>query len=89
MLAPRQADGVQHYEVPVPDFTFSVYATGDHRLTTASAEVLFAIDGPLTLSQGDESLTLTAGQSAFIPAATGPYRVQAQGRFARAGNQAG
>ncbi len=89
LLAPRQADGVQHYEVPVPDFTFSVYATGDHRLTTASAEVLFAIDGPLTLSQGDESLTLTAGQSAFIPAATGPYRVQAQGRFARAGNQAG
>ncbi len=89
LLAPRQADGVQHYEVPVPDFTFSVYATGDHRLTTASAEVLFAIDGPLTLSQGDESLTLVAGQSAFIPAATGPYRVQAQGRFARAGNQVG
>ncbi len=28
---------VQHFEVPVPDFTFSVYPAGEHQLTTASA----------------------------------------------------
>ncbi|GAA4494936.1 mannose-6-phosphate isomerase, class I [Pseudaeromonas paramecii] len=87
LLAPRQAAAVEHYEVPVPDFTFSVYASGEHSLSTHSAEVLFAIDGPLTLRQGAQQLSLVAGQSAFIPAATGAYQVEAQGRFARAGNR--
>lgn len=88
LLAPRMDAGVQHYDVPVPDFTFSVYPAGEHRLETASAEILFAIDGPLTLrhEQGD-SLTITSGQSAFVPASAGAYQVSAEGQFARAGNR--
>ncbi|MGL5812361.1 MAG: mannose-6-phosphate isomerase, class I [Aeromonas sp.] len=87
LLAPRTEGAVQHFDVPVPDFTFSVYPAGEHVLTTASAEILFAIDGDVLLKQGDETLRLVKGQSAFIPAATGHYQLQAEGRVARAGNR--
>lgn len=87
LLAPHLEGAVQHFEVPVPDFTFSVYPAGEHALTTASAEILFAIDGTVTLQQGEQSLRLEKGQSAFIPAATGSYQLLAEGRVARAGNR--
>ena len=86
LLSPRMEGAVQHYDVPVPDFTFSVYPAGEHALTTASAEILFAIDGTVILQQGKQSLRLEKGQSAFIPAATGSYQLLAEGRVARAGN---
>ena len=87
LLSPRMEGAVQHYDVPVPDFTFSVYPAGEHALTTASAEILFAIDGTVTLQQGEQSLRLEKGQSAFVPATTGSYRLLAEGRVARAGNR--
>lgn len=87
LLAPRREGAVQHFEVPVPDFTFSVYPAGEHQLTTASAEILFAIDRPVILKRGDDTLRLEKGQSAFIPAATGSYQLLAEGRVARAGNR--
>ncbi|MCF5913353.1 mannose-6-phosphate isomerase, class I [Aeromonas veronii] len=87
LLAPRCDGAVRHFDVPVPDFTFSVYPAGEHQLTTASAEILFAIDDTVTLKQGEQSLRLEKGQSAFIPAATGSYQLLAEGRVARAGNR--
>ncbi|MFM5029472.1 mannose-6-phosphate isomerase, class I [Aeromonas rivipollensis] len=87
LLVPHLEGAVQHFEVPVPDFTFSVYPAGEHALTTASAEILFAIDGTVTLQQGEQSLRLEKGQSAFVPAATGSYHLLAEGRVARAGNR--
>ncbi|MGY3922228.1 mannose-6-phosphate isomerase, class I [Aeromonas jandaei] len=87
LLAPHVEGSVQHFEVPVPDFTFSVYPAGEHQLTTASAEILFAIDATVILKCGDETLRLEKGQSAFIPAATGSYQLLAEGRVARAGNR--
>ncbi|WP_429099588.1 mannose-6-phosphate isomerase, class I [Aeromonas rivipollensis] len=87
LLAPHLEGAVQHFEVPVPDFTFSVYPAGEHALTTASAEILFAIDGTVTLQQGEQSLRLEKGQSAFVPATTGSYQLLAEGRVARAGNR--
>lgn len=87
LLAPHVEGSVQHFEVPVPDFTFSVYPAGAHQLTTTSAEILFAIDATAILKRGDETLRLEKGQSAFIPAATGSYQLLAEGRVARAGNR--
>ncbi|MFM5171208.1 mannose-6-phosphate isomerase, class I [Aeromonas veronii] len=87
LLAPRCDGAVQHFDVPVPDFTFSVYPAGEHQLTTTSAEILFAIDATVILKRGDETLRLEKGQSAFIPAATGSYQLLAEGRVARAGNR--
>ncbi|MFQ2256477.1 mannose-6-phosphate isomerase, class I [Aeromonas dhakensis] len=87
LLAPRMDGAVQYFEVPVPDFTFSVYPAGEHQLTTTSAEILFAIDEAVILKRGDDTLRLEKGQSAFIPAATGRYQLLAEGRVARAGNR--
>ncbi|MGL6474592.1 mannose-6-phosphate isomerase, class I [Aeromonas hydrophila] len=87
LLDPSVDSAVQHFRVPVPDFTFSVYPAGGHQLITTSAEILFAIDGTVTLQQGEQSLRLEKGQSAFIPAATGSYQLLAEGRVARAGNR--
>ncbi|MFM4934087.1 mannose-6-phosphate isomerase, class I [Aeromonas veronii] len=87
LLSPRCDGAVQHFDVPVLDFTFSVYPAGEHQLTTTSAEILFAIDDTVTLKQGEQSLRLEKGQSAFIPAATGSYQLLAEGRVARAGNR--
>lgn len=88
LLAPVLEGQVQHYPVPVPDFTFSVYPAGRYPLTTHSAEILFAIDAPATLShQSGETLTLQPGQSAFVPAATGDFTIETQGMLARAGNR--
>ncbi|MGL4249793.1 MAG: mannose-6-phosphate isomerase, class I [Aeromonas sp.] len=87
LLVPRVEGAVQHFEVPVPDFTFSVYPAGEHQLTTSSAEILFAIDATVILQRGDERLRLEKGHSAFIPAAVGSYRLLAEGRVARAGNR--
>ncbi|MGL5215486.1 MAG: mannose-6-phosphate isomerase, class I [Aeromonas hydrophila] len=87
LLDPSIDSAVQHFRVPVPDFTFSVYPAGGHQLITTSAEILFAIDGTVTLQQGQQSLRLEKGQSAFIPAATGSYQLLAEGRVARAGNR--
>ena len=88
LISPRAEEGAQHFDVPVPDFTFSVYGEGEHRLVTTSAEILFAINGSLSLHRdGQPPLVLDRGQSAFLPACLGPYEVQAQGSFARAGNR--
>ncbi|WP_429164812.1 mannose-6-phosphate isomerase, class I [Aeromonas rivipollensis] len=87
LLDPSVDSAVQHFRVPVPDFTFSVYPAGGHQLITTSAEILFAIDDTVTLQQGEQSLRLEKGQSAFVPAATGSYHLLAEGRVARAGNR--
>ena len=90
LLAPSMEGAVQHFEVPVPDFTFSVYPAGEHQLTTASAEILFAIDEAVILKRGDDTLRLEKGQSAFIPtppplpaAGRGPGRSRRQPLLSR------
>jgi len=88
LLSPRLVGQVQHFDVPVPDFTFSVYPAGAHRLATSSAEILFAINGTLYLHcDGQPTLVVARGQSVFLPASVGRYEVRSQGCFARAGNR--
>ncbi|MGE6289550.1 mannose-6-phosphate isomerase, class I [Aeromonas media] len=88
LLSPRLVGQAQHFDVPVPDFTFSVYPAGAHRLATSSAEILFAINGTLYLHcDGQPTLVVARGQSVFLPASVGRYEVRSQGCFARAGNR--
>ncbi|MBZ6070911.1 mannose-6-phosphate isomerase, class I [Aeromonas schubertii] len=87
LLAPRREGRCCHFQVPVPDFTFRIYEAGEHELQGQSAEVIFAIDAPLTLVSGEQRLSLAIGHSAFVPASTPRYRVESEGRFARAGNR--
>ena len=72
----------------MPDFKFSVYKqVNDIALQNTSAEILFAIDAPLTVThQNGETLTLEKGQSVFIPAYAKAYSAHCDGMFARAYN---
>ncbi|WP_297481028.1 mannose-6-phosphate isomerase, class I [uncultured Photobacterium sp.] len=88
LLAPTMVAGGLDYQIPVPDFKFSVYKqVDDIALQNTSAEILFAIDAPLTVThQNGETLTLEKGQSVFIPAYAKAYSAHCDGMFARAYN---
>ncbi|MGF1758195.1 mannose-6-phosphate isomerase, class I [Photobacterium sagamiensis] len=88
LLAPEQSEGGLHYPIPVPDFKFSVYQNQqDAALKTTSAEILLAIDAPLTVTRSNgETLTIEKGESVFIPTYAGSYTASSTGRFARAYN---
>ena len=88
LMAPQVENGAEHYPIPVPDFKFSVYQQVDgQELVTNSAEILFAVDAPLTVSHPDgETVTINKGESVFIPANVGPYLTSSEGKFARAYN---
>ncbi|WP_028023219.1 mannose-6-phosphate isomerase, class I [Enterovibrio calviensis] len=79
---------VKLYPIPVPDFNFGVYQqTENERLHTTSAEILMAIDAPMTVSHANgETVTLQKGESVFVPAFVGEYSVTCSGSFARAFN---
>ncbi|MCV5958900.1 mannose-6-phosphate isomerase, class I, partial [Escherichia coli] len=83
------ADGCQNlYPVPVADFSFCILNQPNNEVVEAnSAEILMAIDADLTLiSDNGETLTAAKGQSVFVPAYVGHYRIQSAGRVARAFN---
>lgn len=88
LLKPELSDGGSHYPIPVPDFKFSIYQRHqDKNLTITSAEILLALDAPLTVTHcNGETLTIDNGESMFIPAYAGHYTVSSTGRFARAYN---
>lgn len=88
LLAPTMVAGGLDYQIPVPDFKFSVYKqVNDIALQNTSAEILFAIDAPLTVTHHNgETVILEKGQSVFIPAYAKAYSAHCDGMFARAYN---
>ncbi|MDF2152840.1 mannose-6-phosphate isomerase, class I [Vibrio sp. CAU 1672] len=87
-LAPNREQGTEHYPIPVADFKFSVYQQShDQLLRTKGAEILFAVDAPLTLAHADgDNVTIEKGESVFVPANAGSYLATSAGKFARAYN---
>jgi mannose-6-phosphate isomerase len=85
-LKPKKANNITHYPVPVVDFSFSIYTQQQaHPLTVNSAEILFAIDAPVSISHDSgETLTFNKGESIFIPAYVKEYKITTLGRLARA-----
>lgn len=88
VLQPNAIGCQKHYPVPVADFSFSVLNQPNQQVVeTNSAEILMAIDEEVTLiSDKGEKLTAAKGQSVFVPAYVGRYRIQSAGRVARAFN---
>ncbi|OAJ92585.1 mannose-6-phosphate isomerase, class I [Vibrio bivalvicida] len=88
LLTQAKVNGCEHnFPVPVHDFQFSIYQAPQQQVQMSSAEILMPIDGDLTLhAETGEQLTLTKGQSAFIPAYVGRYTICSEGRVARAFN---
>ncbi len=89
LLTQAEISGCEHhFPAPVQDFQFSVFqAPKDQQVEMSSAEILMPIDADVALlAQSGETLVLGKGQSAFIPAYVGTYRLSGEGRVARAFN---
>ncbi|MGF1703441.1 mannose-6-phosphate isomerase, class I [Photobacterium makurazakiensis] len=87
-LIPNRYSNVDNYPIPVPDFKFSVYHNANKTpLKVNSAEILLALDTPLTVTHADgETMTVNKGESIFITACTESYYANSEGAFARAYN---
>ncbi|EHZ7343054.1 TPA: mannose-6-phosphate isomerase, class I [Vibrio vulnificus] len=89
LLCQPETDGdYHHYPVSVPDFNFDCFMQADDTVVQlCSAEILFAIDCDATLShKSGEKITITKGESVFIPAYAQEYTLSSKGRVARAYN---
>jgi len=84
----KEKNGGDYYAIPVDDFKFAIFKTIDNlTLHTQSAEILLALDSDVTLSsQSGETITITKGESVFIPAYAEQYQLTSTGRVARAFN---
>ncbi|MDW3056457.1 mannose-6-phosphate isomerase, class I [Vibrio sp. 1978] len=88
LTTPLQREGHLHFPVPVDDFSFDVITASNEEKTvfTRSAEIVFCIEGNIEVSTVETTITLAAGQSAFIPYDSKRYSILGQGRLARACN---
>ncbi len=88
LLEPVEQKDILLFPVPVPDFKFAIFPQPSKVLVSIdSAEVLMPLDADLTLESTDgQSVTISKGQSVFVPAYTGSYKLSSSGRVARAYN---
>jgi mannose-6-phosphate isomerase len=87
-LAPTYKDGKQFYPIPVDDFGFDILPSADAAKSQydRGAEIVFCVEGEVTVSVADSRLTLKAGESAFITNDSKAYQYQGKGILARAYN---
>ncbi|OBT16346.1 mannose-6-phosphate isomerase, class I [Vibrio sp. UCD-FRSSP16_10] len=88
ILAPSIKGNRYCYATPVSDFKFDCFQSGENEhIQINSAEILFAIDGDVSISCiAGESIYLKKGESVFIPAYVKFYTLNASGRVARVYN---
>ncbi|MBS0857098.1 MULTISPECIES: mannose-6-phosphate isomerase [unclassified Tatumella] len=84
--APVTEGNADYFPVPVDDFSFSI-----HHVTSEPATfnqdgpaIIFCIDGNVTCSNGEQTIALVPGESAFIGANEAAISFFGQGRIARA-----
>ena len=87
-LAPVHKQGKLSYPIPVDDFGFEVMAVEGTATTqfVRSAEILFCIEGEISVSSQDDHITLKAGESVFVCSNSVKYVCQGHGTLARAFN---
>ncbi|MEZ8694204.1 mannose-6-phosphate isomerase, class I [Vibrio splendidus] len=87
-LEPVFKDRKQSYPIPVDDFGFDILPVLDQSELQyiRGAEIIFCIEGKVSVSSAGQQVTLTPGESAFISCDSGSYRYQGHGRLARAYN---
>lgn len=89
LTQPERHDAELDFPIPVDDFAFSLHDLNalPASLDQQSAAILFCIEGEAKLENGGQTLTLSPGESAFIPASDGPVNVSGTGRLARVYNK--
>jgi mannose-6-phosphate isomerase len=88
-IAPEESHGVTKvFYAPVDDFELSVTDIGDdhdeHPLPGRGPRVLLCLQGEVTVSGGNGSLTLAKGQAAFVPAHDGTLAGRGRGLLVQA-----
>jgi len=88
LTTPVQQGTTLNFPIPVDDFAFAIHTLTDDPLTVSqqSAAILFCIDGEALLNSGEQMLSLTAGESAWITASESPLTLRGTGRVARVYN---
>lgn len=87
-LKPVLKKGKMSYPIPVDDFGFEVCTVESMGKTqfVRSAEILFCIEGKVTVSSQDHDVTLKAGESVFVSNNIKKYSYLGHGKLARAFN---
>ncbi|WBA13942.1 mannose-6-phosphate isomerase, class I [Salinivibrio proteolyticus] len=86
-LTAQPTEQGEYYPVTVPDFNIVRYSQAQHvQCNMQSAEILFAVNAPLTVVHGDHELTIQKGESIFIPACTQVYTLHCDGDAVRVSN---
>ncbi|WP_203344875.1 mannose-6-phosphate isomerase, class I [Vibrio fluvialis] len=88
LTEPLKREGHLHFPVPVDDFRFDVLETTDanKRMFVRSAEIVFCIEGEVTISAHQSEVTLHTGESVFILCEALEYTCHGKGRLARVSN---
>ncbi|MCL2463739.1 MAG: mannose-6-phosphate isomerase, class I [Micrococcales bacterium] len=88
LVAPMVSNGATRvFHVPADDFEFSVTDLADDdedSLPGHGPRILLCLAGGVTAAAPGQSLDLSRGQAAFVPAADGPLTVHGSGRLVQA-----
>lgn len=76
------------YPIPVDDFGFDILSSDEEckQQFVRGAEIVFCVEGSVEVMTSETSLTLKAGESAFITNDCKFYQYQGNGTLARAYN---
>ena len=87
-LAPVPREGKMSYPIPVDDFGFDILTATDESKSQylRSAEILFCVEGEVTITSEGQQLTLKPGESLFVSNNSNLYQYQGNGILARAYN---
>lgn len=87
-LTPYQMENKIGYPIPVDDFGFEVLkaASVEQSQYVRGAEILFCVEGMVTIRGREELVTLKAGESVFVCSNAKVYHYQGAGTLARAFN---
>ncbi|HAS8431645.1 TPA: mannose-6-phosphate isomerase, class I [Vibrio vulnificus] len=87
-LDPIHKNGKLSYPIPVDDFGFEVVPVANQNIIqfVRSPEILFCIEGQVTISNQQEQINLKAGESVFVSSHSVKYLCEGNGTLARAFN---
>ncbi|MBW3696890.1 mannose-6-phosphate isomerase, class I [Vibrio sp. T187] len=87
-LKPIVKEDKLSFPIPVDDFGFDILSVDEfsNQQYLRSAEILFCVDGEVTISTNERELVLRSGESVFISNDAGMYKYQGKGMLARAYN---
>ncbi|MGL6314188.1 mannose-6-phosphate isomerase, class I [Vibrio sp. WXL103] len=87
-LRPVEKEGRLSYPIPVDDFGFDILHINNtfSKQYLRSTEILFCLEGAVTINDGSDNVTIGAGESVFVGCDSKSYQFTGAGIVARAFN---